>query len=149
MIASVPTDTAHDGAGLAAEHGGASVLLLAPVLVAALAVLAATVAVAAVLLADGRATDLADEAAIVAVHATLDGDPRACDAAARSVLVARPTASVIACRLEAGPRATVTVEVPVTAPALRRMGVHTRRATAAATVAAGARGHPQRSGARA
>lgn len=125
-----------DRAPAARERGGVGVLLLLPLVVAAAVVLAVATAAGSVLLAAGRAADLADEAAIATVHSSLDGRARPCEAA--RAVVAEPgtrwDARLVSCA--AGPEgATTIVAVRVASPLARRLGVAHRSASAAAAIA--------------
>lgn len=108
-------------------------VLLLPVVVAALVVLLVGTTAGAVLLADGRAQDVADEAALAAVRAMLDGTGRPCDRAQAVAGDAWPGTGVATCRVHAGGAVSVTVEVRLPSPLARRLVGAVRQAEAAAS----------------
>lgn len=121
------------GRGQGGERGGVASLLLLPVVLAALAVLLVGVGLGGVLLAAGRAEDVADEAALAVVRATVIGLGRPCGAAEVVAAGATGEVTVLGCRVSGG-RATVRVSVAVPTPMLRAAGVRSREASASAEV---------------
>lgn len=110
-------------------------MLTAPLVVVALVVLVASAAAGSVLVAEGRAQDAADEAAIAVARAAWDGAASPCTAGSAVLHRVAGRATLVSCRTGPDLRSVVTIEVPVTSPLARALGVTARRGTAAAAAA--------------
>ncbi len=113
------------------QDGGVGVLLLLPAVVAAVVALVVATAAGSVLLAAGRAQDVADEAALAAARAVVLGDRGPCDAAA-AVASATPGVAVVTCERRDHGVVEVAAVARVGSPVARRFGAATRGARAAA-----------------